>query len=105
MKQFKLSFGPIMFSKKALGQGVQGLKIGVVTEGFNQKNSDTEVNDKVRATLDVFRYSLDIVNFAEWCGPTYVENWELMWRRYPFLCMPSDPPFSFLSCWKDLSIR
>ena len=55
MKTFQVIIGPIMFSKKALGQGVQGLKIGVVTEGFNQKNSDTEVNDKVRATLDVFR--------------------------------------------------
>ena len=55
MKTFQVIIGPIMFSKKALGQGVQGLKIGVVTEGFNQKNSDTELNDKVRATLDVFR--------------------------------------------------
>jgi amidase len=34
---------------KALGQGIEGLKIAVVKEGFEQANAEAEVNDKVRA--------------------------------------------------------
>jgi amidase len=39
---------------EALGRGVTGLRIGVVTEGFQQPNAELDVNEKVRATADRF---------------------------------------------------
>jgi amidase len=35
--------------RAALGQGVKGLRIGVVTEGFGHANSEEDVDDQVRA--------------------------------------------------------
>ncbi len=37
---------------KALGKGVDGLKIGVVTEGFGFANSEVDVDESVRAAAD-----------------------------------------------------
>ena len=39
----------------ALERGAEGLRIGVVTEGFGHPNSDPGVNDAVRAAVDVLR--------------------------------------------------
>ncbi|HUB46476.1 MAG TPA: amidase [Acetobacteraceae bacterium] len=39
----------------ALGQGVSGLRIGVVIEGFQQPNAEEDVNTKVRAAAAQFR--------------------------------------------------
>jgi amidase len=39
----------------ALNRGAEGLRIGVVTEGFGHPNSDPGVNDAVRAAVDVLR--------------------------------------------------
>jgi amidase len=39
----------------ALGEGAQGLRVGVVREGFEQLNSDPDVNASVRAATDVLR--------------------------------------------------
>ena len=38
-----------------LDRGVEGLRIGVVREGFEQSNSDAEVNAKVREAAEAFR--------------------------------------------------
>jgi amidase len=39
----------------ALGRGVSGLRIGVVTEGFNRAESEPDVDQKVRAGAERFR--------------------------------------------------
>jgi amidase len=39
----------------ALGRGVTGLRIGVVTEGFNRAESEPDVDQKVRAGAERFR--------------------------------------------------
>ena len=39
----------------ALGRGVAGMRIGVVTEGFNHDNSEPDVDQKVREAADRFR--------------------------------------------------
>jgi amidase len=39
----------------ALARGAEGLRIGVVTEGFAQPNSEQGVNDAVRAAVDTLR--------------------------------------------------
>ncbi len=39
----------------ALGRGVGGLRIGVVTEGFNRPESEVDVDQKVRASAERFR--------------------------------------------------
>ncbi len=39
---------------QALGQGVHGLRIGVVTEGFGHPNSEPDVDAKVRSAAAVF---------------------------------------------------
>jgi amidase len=39
---------------KALGQGVNGLRIGVVTEGFGLPNSERDVDDTVRRAAELF---------------------------------------------------
>ncbi len=39
----------------ALERGAEGLRVGVVTEGFDHPNSDAGVNDAVRAAVDVLR--------------------------------------------------
>ena len=39
----------------ALGQGVKGLRIGVVREGFGLPTSEGDVDEKVRAAVGVFR--------------------------------------------------
>ena len=36
----------------AIGQSAEGLRVGVVTEGFGQENADPGVNDAVRAAVD-----------------------------------------------------
>ncbi|MBX9633233.1 MAG: amidase [Burkholderiales bacterium] len=36
----------------ALGRGVSGLRIGIVTEGFNRPESESDVDQKVRAAAD-----------------------------------------------------
>ena len=33
---------------EALDQGIDGMRIGVVEEGFTMRNADSDVNDKVR---------------------------------------------------------
>lgn len=38
----------------ALGKGVSGLKIGVLTEGFGHANSEADVDAKVRAAAELF---------------------------------------------------
>ncbi|NMM43060.1 amidase [Rhodospirillaceae bacterium KN72] len=40
---------------QALGQGVSGLRIGIVKEGFDLPNSETDVDDKVRSAAEKFR--------------------------------------------------
>jgi amidase len=40
---------------EALGQGVRGLRIGVVAEGFQQPNAEADVNALVRAAAGRFR--------------------------------------------------
>ena len=40
---------------EALGRGVAGLRIGAVTEGFQQPNAEEDVNTKVRAAADRLR--------------------------------------------------
>src|SRR3712207_1810459 len=37
---------------EALGQGIAGLRIGVVTEGFQQVNAEDDVNAKVHAAAE-----------------------------------------------------
>lgn len=39
----------------ALGRGVAGLRIGIVTEGFNRPESESDVDQKVRAAADRYR--------------------------------------------------
>jgi amidase len=39
----------------ALGTSAKGLRIGVLTEGFEQANADQGVNDSVRAAIDTLR--------------------------------------------------
>lgn len=39
----------------ALGRGVSGLRIGIVTEGFNRPESESDVDQKVRAAADRYR--------------------------------------------------
>jgi amidase len=39
---------------EALGQGVQGLRIGIVTEGFEHPNSEQDVDAKVRSAAAIF---------------------------------------------------
>ncbi len=39
----------------ALGQGAQGLRVGVVTEGFGHVNSEPGVDDAVRAAVETLR--------------------------------------------------
>jgi amidase len=39
----------------ALARGAEGLRVGVVTEGFAHPNSEPEVDDAVRAAVDVLR--------------------------------------------------
>src|SRR4051812_30533003 len=39
----------------AIGQGAEGLRVGVVGEGFGHPNSEPEVDDAVRAAVDVLR--------------------------------------------------
>ena len=39
----------------ALARGAEGLRVGVVTEGFGHPNSDPGVDDAVRAAVDVLR--------------------------------------------------
>jgi amidase len=39
----------------ALARGAEGMRIGVVTEGFGHPNSEAEVDDAVRAGVDVLR--------------------------------------------------
>ena len=41
--------------RKALGQGVEGLKIGILKEGFGHNNSEKDVDASVRAAADEFR--------------------------------------------------
>ena len=40
---------------QALGQGVSGLRIGIVREGFGQANSEADVDQKVRRAADRYR--------------------------------------------------
>ena len=40
---------------KALGGGVKGLKIGVVKEGFGHRNSERDVDAKVKQAANAFR--------------------------------------------------
>ncbi|HHZ07685.1 MAG TPA: amidase [Rhizobiales bacterium] len=40
---------------QALGQGVSGLRIGIVREGFGHANSEADVDQKVRRAADRFR--------------------------------------------------
>jgi amidase len=39
----------------ALARGAEGMRVGVVTEGFGHPNSEAEVDDAVRAGVDVLR--------------------------------------------------
>jgi amidase len=40
---------------EAISQGADGLRVGVVAEGFGHPNSEPEVDDAVRAAVDVLR--------------------------------------------------
>lgn len=39
----------------AVGRGVSGLRIGVITEGYEQPGAEADVNDKVRAAAETLR--------------------------------------------------
>jgi amidase len=39
----------------AISQGAEGMRVGVVTEGFGHPNSEPDVDDAVRAAVDVLR--------------------------------------------------
>ena len=41
--------------RRALGQGVNGIRVGIVREGFAHQHSDKEVDRKVRAAARLFR--------------------------------------------------
>lgn len=49
-------YKPKVFSyTEALGRGVQGMRIGILREGFAHPNSETDVDQKVMATAERFR--------------------------------------------------
>ncbi len=56
-----------------LGDGVEGLRIGVVTEGFGHENSQPEVDDAVRAAA---------ARFAD--AGAVVEEVSIPWHRHAF---------------------
>jgi amidase len=46
---------PTALYTEALGQGINGLRIGVIKEGFGHPNSDKQVDEKVRAGAALFQ--------------------------------------------------